>query len=98
MKHQLLERLAALWDDEQTVRCPPGKECLFDWVATGDQLLFLADQIGRRRAAGRSGPMRFWTRCRPDRTTRPRGRRSGPEGTAVVPTRSFRPPNLGGAA
>jgi hypothetical protein len=42
--------------------------------------------------------MRFWTHCRPDRTARPRGSRSRPEGTAVVPTRSFRSPNLDGAA
>jgi hypothetical protein len=46
MKHQLLERLAALRHDQQTMGCAPGQECLFDWVATGDQLLFLAHEVG----------------------------------------------------
>lgn len=98
MKHELLERLAALRHDQQTMGCPPGEECLFDWVATGDQFFFLADQIGRRRAAWRSRPMGLRTRRETVGTTRPRCSRARSEGTAVVPTRSFWSPNLDGVS
>ena len=65
---------------------PPGEERLFDGMAAGDQLLILADEIGRGRAAGRARPVRVGAETGAVRATGPRGAGPLPEGTAIVAT------------
>ena len=50
---ELLERLAALRDDEQAMGRPAGHERLLDRAAARDQLLVLAEDVRRRQ--GRPG-------------------------------------------
>ena len=89
VEHELLERLTALRHDQKTVSGTPGEERLFDRVAPGDQLLFLAHEVRWWRAAWRSGPMSVGTGGKPVGATRPGCSRTGSEGTAVVAARPF---------
>ena len=70
VQDELLERLAALRDDEQADRLAVGDERLLDRVAAGDELLVLAEQVARRRTDRSSSPRR-------------RGRAAGTERPAI---------------
>jgi hypothetical protein len=94
MEHQLLQRLAALRNDQQAMGGPPGKEGLFDRVAPCDQLFFLADKIGRRRTARRASPMSVGLGTGATRPTPPGRSRPGPEWTTVICTRSVGSPRF----
>ena len=56
VQDELLERQAALRDDEQADGLAVGDEGLFDGVASGDDFLVLSQEVARRRRGGRSRP------------------------------------------
>jgi hypothetical protein len=47
VKHDLLQRGAPLWDNEQFNRLTPRGEGLLYWMATGDELLIWSDECER---------------------------------------------------
>jgi hypothetical protein len=90
VKHETLERLAALGDDEQPHRRPLGHERLLDWAAARDELLAFLEEVvhGRRRStiaelgrfvlpAGRPRPRRTGARSRAGAGPRVRRARPG---------------------
>jgi hypothetical protein len=54
VEDELLERLAALRNDEQPTRFSASQERLLDRPATGDELIFRADQVGGRSDRSRA--------------------------------------------